>query len=463
MSLNKWIKEWYDLHEAELDEMMHDIWSHPETGLKNGYAAKRAAEFAKTHGFPDAMLMRAGQGIKPSDDPNTVFATYGQGKPVIAIVGELDALPGLGQSDAPYQDEVEGAGHGCGHNLIAGSCMGAACALRYAMEKEGVKGTLKLVEAPGEEVGRGKSLLAFDGMWKDCDACIMWHPGSSEFNTEPQHGLCMMGVNFEFHGKTAHATRPWSGRSALDAVQLMNMGAEFLREHVTKDCIYHYQITAGGTAPNIVPDFASVKYFLRSASTENTKDLLRRIVLCAQGAATQTETQLDYGVIFLIPYFYTNDTLSKKLYEASLKVPEADYTEDEIAWAKELYKNYFGEENAPEDLEEILPTSKKDYQGLMEELTATDASDMSYFCPTAHLHGGGLVKGLPGHHWTVTACAGTQIGMKGAVHAGKVLAQGALDLFGDEETIKKMWDEFKTYDIPAYEDVYSAPMKPEEF
>lgn len=143
---------------------MHDIWAHPETGLKNGYAAKRAAEFAKTHGFPDAMLMRAGQGIKPSDNPNTVFATYGEGKPVIAIVGELDALPGLGQSDSPYKDEIEGAGHGCGYNLIAGSCMGAACALRYAMEKEGVKGTLKLVEAPGEEVGRGKSLLAFDGM-----------------------------------------------------------------------------------------------------------------------------------------------------------------------------------------------------------------------------------------------------------------------------------------------------------
>ena len=146
-----------------------------------------------------------------------------------------------------------------------------------------------------------------------------------------------------------------------------------------------------------------------------------------------------------------------------MKVPDVDYTEDEIAWAKELYKNYFGEENAPEDLEEILPTSKKDYEGLMKELTATDASDMSYFCPTAHLHGGGEVKGLPGHHWTVTACSGTQIGMKGAVRAGKVLAQGALDLFGDEETIKKMWDEFKTYDIPAYEDVYSAPMKPEEF
>ncbi len=336
MSLNKWIKEWYDLYEAELDEMMHDIWSHPETGLKNGYAAKRAYEFAVTHGWPDAMLMRAGQGIQPSDNPNTVYAKYGEGKPVIAVVGELDALPGLGQGTNPFKDPVEGPGHGCGHNLIAGACMGAACALRYAMEKEGVKGTLKLVEAPGEEVGRGKSLLAFDGMWADCDAAIMWHPGSDEFNTEPQHGLCMMGVNFEFHGKTSHATVPWNGRSSLDAVQLMNMGAEFMREHVTKDVIYHYQITNGGGAPNIVPDYASVKYFLRSASTKMTQDVLRRIVLCAKGAAMQTETELDYGVIFLIPYFYTNDVLSKKLYDASMEVPDVEYTEEEVQWAKDL-------------------------------------------------------------------------------------------------------------------------------
>ncbi|MBR2807095.1 MAG: amidohydrolase, partial [Oscillospiraceae bacterium] len=128
--LNKWIKEWYDENEADLDNMMHTIWSNPEVGLNNKFAAETAAAFARTHGFPDAMLMRAGQGIVPSDNPNTVFATYGSGKPVIAIVGELDALPNLGNKDVPYRDPVEGPGHGCGHNLIAGSCMGAACALR---------------------------------------------------------------------------------------------------------------------------------------------------------------------------------------------------------------------------------------------------------------------------------------------------------------------------------------------
>lgn len=462
--LNKWIKEWYDLYEADLNEMMHDIWSHPETGLKNKYAAETAAKFARTHGFPDAMLMRAGQGIKPSDNPNTVFATYGSGKPVIAIVGELDALPNLGNSDSPKREEIEGPGHGCGHNLIAGSCMGAACALRYAMEKEGVKGTLKLVEAPGEEVGRGKSLLAFDGMWSDCDACIMWHPGPDQFNTEPQHGLVMMGVNYAFHGKTAHAAgRPWAGRSSLDAVQLMNMGAEFLREHVTKDVIYHYQITSGGSAPNIVPDYASVKYFLRSASTATTKELLDRITKCAQGAATMTETELDYGVIFMIPYFYTNDPLSKHLYEVSKEIPDVDYTEEDVAWAKDLYKNFFGKEEAPENVEDLLPASKKTYEGLMKDLTATDASDMSYFAPTAHIHGGGSIKGAPGHHWTITACSGSPIGMKAAVRAGKVLAQGALEAFGDEELIKAMWEDFKKQNIPDYKDVYNFPMKPEEY
>ena len=461
--LNKWIKEWYDENEADLDNMMHTIWSNPEVGLNNKFAAETAAAFARTHGFPDAMLMRAGQGIVPSDNPNTVFATYGSGKPVIAIVGELDALPNLGNKDVPYRDPVEGPGHGCGHNLIAGSCMGAACALRYAMEKEGIKGTLKLVEAPGEEVGRGKSLLAFDGMWEDCDMAIMWHPGSEAFNTEPQLGLVIMAATYEFHGKSAHAAgQPWEGRSSLDAVQLMNTGCEYLREHILPTCRLHYQITNGGGAPNIVPDYASVKYFCRAPSTEVAQDLFERVNKCAKGAAYMTDTTVDYGLIFMIPYFYVNIPLSEHLYRVAQEIPEVDYTEEEVAWAKDLYKNFF-EKDVPDDVEQILPSQKKEFEGINPILTCTDASDMSYFCPTAHLHGGGSLLGTPGHHWTITACAGTQIGMKAAVRAGKVLAEGALEAFQDEKIIEKMWEDFKNQNIPKYSDVYNVPMKPEAF
>ncbi|MBQ3393773.1 MAG: amidohydrolase [Oscillospiraceae bacterium] len=460
--LNKWIKEWYDLYEDELKEMMHDIWAHPEVGLDNKYAAERSADFAKKHGFPDALLMRAGKGVQPSDDPNTVYATYGSGKPVIAIVGELDALPGLGNGDVPYREEVEGPGHGCGHNLIAGSCMGAACALRYAMEKEGVKGTLKLVEAPGEEVGRGKSLLAFDGVWKDCDLCIMWHPGSDAFSTEPQLGLVIMAGSFKFYGKSAHAAgAPWNGRSALDAVQLMNMGCEFLREHVLPTCKIHYQITNGGGAPNIVPDYASVKYFCRAVSTEVAQDLFKRVCQCADGAAVMTDTKADYGLIFQIPYFYVNTPLSKFMDKVAQEIPDVDYSDEDFKWAEDLYKSYF-EKDAPAR-EELLPPAKKTFEGITPDLTCTDAADMSYFCPTAHIHGGGVIAGSPGHHWTITACSGTDIGMKAAVRAGKVLAESAFEAFGDEEMIKEAWADFKSQNIPTYDELYSMPMKPEAY
>ena len=461
--LNKWIKEWYDLYEDELREMMKDIWSHPEVGLNNKYAAETAAAFARTHGFPDALLMRAGKGVQPSDDPNTVYATYGSGKPVICIVGELDALPGLGNENVPYRAALDGPGHGCGHDLIAGSCMGAACALRYAMEKEGIKGTLKMVEAPGEEVGRGKSLLAFDGVWSDCDMCIMWHPGSDAFSTEAQLGMCIMAGTFSFHGKSAHAAgAPWNGRSALDAVQLMNMGCEFLREHVPTTCRLHYQITNGGGAPNIVPDFASVKYFCRATTTEGALDLWKRVCRCADGAATMTGTTADYGLIFQIPYFYVNVPLSAHLDKVSREIPEIPYTKEDYDYARKLYEDYFGEK-APEDNDKLLPPTKKDFVGISPELTSTDAADMSYFCPTAHIHGSGVLAGTPGHHWTITSCAGSEIGFKAAVRAGKVLAEGAFEAFGDEALIKEMWDDFKSQNIPSYESIYDLPMKPEAY
>ena len=187
--LNRWIQEWYEQNETDLRAYMHDVWSHPEVGLNNEHAARVSWQFAKTHGFPDAKLVRAGEGLKETEHPNAVVAEYGTGSPKVAIVGELDALPGLGNENVPYRAEIKGPGHGCGHNLIAGSCMGAACALRYAMEKEGVKGTLRMVEAPGEEVGRGKAKLAEDGVFSDLDHAKFFKCGQCQthgINRPPQ-------------------------------------------------------------------------------------------------------------------------------------------------------------------------------------------------------------------------------------------------------------------------------------
>ena len=457
--LNKWINELYEQNEAALDEMMHDIWAHPEVGLKNYHAANAAWEFAKTHGFPDAIKTKAGQGVKQCDTGHAVVAEFGSGKPVIGIIGELDALPGLGNADVDHQSPIEGPGHGCGHNRIAGACMGAACALRYAMEKEGIQGTIRMVECPGEEVGRGKALMAQDGVFKDMDLAIMWHPGGQDFSTEPQNGLCVMAGTFEFHGKSAHAAgNPWGGRSALDAVQLMNMGSEFLREHVPTECRFHYQITHGGMAPNIVPDYASVKYFCRARSNEVVKDLYERVVKNAEGAAHMTDTRLDANLIFIIPYFYMNKPLCEHLNQVAQQIPDIDYTEEEYTFAKNLIEDYT-KQPAPEDKTKLIAGAKKTYDGWdHSRTTCTDTADISYFCPTAHIHGGGNVMQSPGHHWTVTACSGSQIGMKAAVRAGKVLAQGALEAFGDQQLIDRCWEYFKSLDIPSYEEVYSIPI-----
>lgn len=453
--LNRWIQEWYEQNETDLRAYMHDVWSHPEVGLNNEHAARVSWQFAKTHGFPDAKLVRAGEGLKETEHPNAVVAEYGTGSPKVAIVGELDALPGLGNENVPYRAEIKGPGHGCGHNLIAGSCMGAACALRYAMEKEGVKGTLRMVEAPGEEVGRGKAKLAEDGVFSDLDLAMMWHPGPDEFTTEPQYAMVMNAGTFDFYGKTSHAyANPWDGRSALDAVQLMNMGCEFLREHVTKDCFFHYQILDGGQAPSIVPDHASVKYFCRSASVDGAADLYRRVMKCAEGAATMTETEVKRTDLFIIPYFFINKPLCAHMNAVARKVPEVEYTNEEIQFARELTKNLTGKDI--EDVRELLPFQKEEYDPdpTHHVKTATDMADVSYYCPTVHIHGGGCVRKAHAHHWAITVCAGSTIGEKYAERAGKVLAEGALEAFQDPEVVKQCWEAFKEQNIPTHEELY---------
>lgn len=457
--LNKWIGEWYEEHRTELFELTHDIWEHPETGLETYHAAEAVLRFARAHGFPDAVKTKAGQGTVPCAEGNAVIAQYGSGRPVIGIIGELDALPGLGNRAADHRDPIEGPGHGCGHNLIAGSCLGAACALRYAMEKEGVGGTLKMVQCPGEEIGRGKALLARDGVFRDMDLAIMWHPGSGEFSTEPQHPFCVVAAVFEFRGRSAHAAvSPWNGRSALDAVQLMNMGSEFLREHVKPECRLHYQITDGGAAPNIVPDYAAVKYFCRAQHNDVVRDLYDRVVRNAEGAAHMTDTKMDVSPVFIIPYFYENRPLCAHLDAVSRVIPEIEYTQEEIAWARNLTRDYTGND-APEKAEDVLPHCKKDYEEWGIGITCTDAADITYFCPTAHIHGGGVVKAGPGHHWTVTACSGTTVGMKAMERASKVLAQGALEVFCDQKIVDECWEYHRSLNIPDYGSVYDLPIR----
>ena len=210
---------------------------------------------------------------------NTVYAKWGSGKPVIGILGELDSLKGLGQENVPYYSPVPGCGHGCGHNLIAGCGAAAASSLKFAAEREDLSGTIIYVGCPAEETLDGKVWLAKWGYFDDMDVCLMWHPGGHELKFAGYTNMALTSILFEYFGKTAHGVRAWNGRSALDACELMNIGVNYLREHMTPECSIHYVYEDGGDMPNVVPEHASVFYYIRSRDEEN-RELVERVKAC---------------------------------------------------------------------------------------------------------------------------------------------------------------------------------------
>ena len=449
--LNKWIAEWYDENEKQVMALMRDIWEHPETGLNTPYAAKATAKFAQEHGFANVELHCAEDYTNPEARPNSVVAVYGSGKPVVGIVGELDALPKLGQTDKPYRDPIDGPGHGCGHCLMAGGSVAAACALRYAMEKEGLAGTLVLVEAPAEETGDGKTYLAKAGVFNDWDLALMWHAGYDKLEFDPRISLAVFDATFHFKGTASHAAgAPWRGRSAVDAMQLMNIGCEFMREHVPFGSYIHYAIEDGGFAPNIVPDHADVHYMFRSRNgLAAAEDLFNRAWKVAQGAAMMTETTVDYTMNCVIPDLVSNIPLCKFMWEVAQNVPPLTYTDEEYTFARKLYKSIFNKE-APEDNDEVVPPKVFPFHGGPDgiHMATTDASNMSYICPTFHNMGLGMLQNAPGHHWGVTCTSGTTIGQKAGIYGYKIIAQGAYEVFKDPSILKEFWDYQKSLNLP---------------
>ncbi|MCD8197744.1 MAG: amidohydrolase [Lachnospiraceae bacterium] len=450
--MNQSLQEWYDKNEDRVRALMHDIWKHPELGLKEHYSSRAAADFAKQEGF-QVELCAAEDFNNPEAEPNTVIATWGNGKPVIGIVGELDALPNLGQESVPFHSPIEGPGHGCGHNLMAGGAMAAACALRYAMEKENLSGTVKLVEAPAEETGCGKSLLAENGVFSDMDMALMWHSGPGKLSFDPRPGQVAFRVKFEFFGKAAHAAGyPYKGRSALDAVQLMNMGCEFLREHTQRHVLIHYCITNGGVAPNVVPGYASSLYMFRADDDfDACNDACQRAIRVAQGAAIMTDTEMKYEIESVVPKFYLNVPLCGYAYEAAQKIPPLTYNEEDYEAAIALYKNLHPDEELPENRNELLPVEYIPYSYKpSDHCSCTDAADMSYYCPTMHYWGLGKVKDAAGHHWNTTYCASNGIGEKAGIYGYKILAQTGYDALTNPEIVEKCWEAYREQNIPPH-------------
>ncbi len=445
-------------------DLSDQIWANPELSLKEFHSAALYKKILRENGF---RLEENLSGIE------TAFSgSFGHGRPVIGILGEFDALSGMSQEKCALESKplIEGApGHGCGHNMLGAGALAAAFAIKNYLETTGREGTVIFYGCPGEEGGAAKAFMARDNVWRNLDAALTWHPSDvNEVVTGTNNSSIQ--VLYKFKGVAAHAAGdPWYGRSALDAVELMNTGVQYLREHMTPDCRVHYAITdAGGVSPNVVQDHASVLYMVRANKVKDSVKLLKRVDKIADGAALMTETTYERvfidGTAELVPNFTLEELLYKNFEEAGLP----QFTEEEKAFADALRKTCPVQEapgNCAQINDEIAAFTKKSsdngQKGLNNFLVplfhstsffpgSTDVGDVSWQTPTAQIHVTAFVNGAPGHSWQNVSTGGSSIGHKALLHAGKVLAIAAIDLFEKPEYLKKARTEFNRRSASNY-------------
>ncbi len=407
------------------------IWELAEVGYKETRSAALLESRLGEHGF---RIERIG-GI-----PTAFVATWGQGKPVIALLGEYDALPGLSQEDTPDRKprDAGAAGHGCGHNLLGTAAAFASVAVKDYLAENKLAGTIRFYGTPAEEGGGGKIHMARAGMFEGVDLVLTWHPGS-ENRASRRSSLANITGKFRFYGKPSHAAgSPEMGRSALDALQLANHGIELLREHVPSSSRMHYIITQGGAAPNVVPDFAEGYYYARHGSMPVLDNIWGRMLKCAEGAALATETRLEVEVVNSVYNVLPNDALSELLEKNLRLTGGVHYTPEERSFAERLRKSFdSGELPAPGAEERIQVNDEGSGGG------STDVGDISWMLPTAQFTTATFVPGTPGHSWQSAACAGMSIGRKGMVNAAKTLAMTAADIFANPKHVDAARESFR--------------------
>lgn len=432
------------------------IWAKPELSLKEFESAKLYCDTLRKYGFE---VTEGLAGVA------TAFCgRYGSGRPVIGILGEFDALSGLSQAAgcSEHKPLVEGApGHGCGHNMLGAGALGAAFAVKDYLEKSGHSGTVIFYGCPGEEGGAGKAFMAREGLWKELDCALTWHPSDvNEVVTGTNNSSIQ--VLYRFHGVSAHAAGdPENGRSALDAVELMNTGVQYLREHMTSDCRVHYAIIdAGGVSPNVVQSEASVLYMVRANKVRDSVKLLARVDKIAQGAALMTETSFDRQFIDGTAELVPNYTLEELLYRIFNEVGLPEYTAGERQLAEALRKTYdvpvapgiaagFDADIAADVAERTNGLSDALCGFIMPEYHSagfvagsTDVGDVSWQTPAAQVHCVTFPFGAAGHSWQNVSSGGTSLGHKGLINAAKIIACAAIELMNDPDTLQKARDEF---------------------
>lgn len=444
---------------AELyKSITNEIWNNPELSLKEFKAAELYCKVLLEHGFTVTEKL---SGI------DTAFCgSFGSGKPIIGILGEFDALSGLSQASGVTEKQPlvpDGCGHGCGHNLLGVGSLAAAFAVKEYLQQSGHEGTVVFFGCPGEEGGSGKAYMARDGLWTKLDAALSWHPASeNEIHTGTNNSSIQ--VLYKFKGIPAHAADcPELGRSALDAVELMNVGVQFLREHMTSDCRIHYAITnAGGVSPNVVQSEADVLYMVRANKVRQSIELQKRVDKIAEGAALMTETSFERVFIDGTAELLPNFTIEKLLYDNFTEIGVPQYTPEELDFAQKLKATYPAETKAPGIGAAFDDDIAEQVQALTENMTkpindflmplysclgfipgSTDVGDVSWQTPTSQINVVTWPAGMPGHTWQTVACGKTSVAHKGMLCAGKVLAATAIDLFEDEEMLNKAKAEFE--------------------
>jgi len=455
---------WVDGQKERIIKVSDKVWDYAELGFVEFKSAKLLSDELRGHGF------RVETGV--AGIPTAFVASWGTGEPVIGVMGEYDALTGISQKKSPKREPLVegGAGHGCGHNIHGSSGVAGSIAARYSMERNGIGGMIKFFGCPAEESGSGKVWMVRAGIFDSVDAVISHHPGAMNYGSLGS-SLANNSVKFHYHGKTSHAAgSPEQGRSALDAVELMNVGVNYLREHVIQDARIHYVIEVGGGQPNVVPDYARSWYLMRAPERDQVDAIYARILKIADGAAMMTETRLEVEFLKAVYNKLPSKVLSEVVTSNMRVIGAPEYTDEETSFAEELSSNVPEEEKR----EALRKTKRPDWEKLEGVLMdtsivdawdegevshgSTDVSDVSWKAPTMEFYTTTWPLGTPGHSWMNVAASAVGIGHKSLVFASKVIAASVIDLLTKPELLKRAWEEQNRRTLGK---TYRSPLPPE--
>jgi len=432
-SLNNVAISYLDNSFQQYDALQKQIWANPELGFLETFSSSLLQKHLVENGF-DIETGVAGM-------PTAFVATYGSGEPVIGILAEFDALPGLSQDTVPYRKPlVEGGnGHGCGHNVFGVGSVAGAVAIKQWLYEHKHAGKIKVFGTPAEEGGGGKVYMVRDGFFKNVDVILDWHPGTGN-RVSVGTGTAIQMIDYSFTGKASHAAgAPDKGRSALDGVEAFNYMVNLLREHVPTSSRIHYVITNGGEAPNVVPEFAKVSYYIRSPKREVLKELTNWIEKAAEGAALGTQTKVSSEIISGFYEKLPNRKLAELVQKKLEIVGGIKYDARERAFAEEILQTGIRDSAALHEVARIAPLKEEEPS---QGGGSSDVGDVSWNVPTVSFTTATFIPGSAGHSWQNVASDGTTIGTKSLINSAKVFALSAIELYTNPSYIKEVKEEF---------------------